>query len=95
MRKLLFLPLLLLLAACGAATAPVETPAPESISGDDAAATQGSEQVTSPGDETSQASKASVVTGATPEEASIVREQDYIIGAADPTVTIIEYGDFQ
>jgi hypothetical protein len=95
MRKLLFLPLFLLLAACGAATAPVETPAPESSSGDGAATTQESEQVTSPGSETSTAGRASVATGSTPEEASIVREQDYVIGAADPTVTIIEYGDFQ
>jgi hypothetical protein len=95
MRKLLFLPLMLLLAACGAATAPVETPAPENGSGDDAAPLQESEQVTSQGSERSAASKASVATGATPEEASIVREQDYVIGASDPTVTIIEYGDFQ
>ncbi len=29
------------------------------------------------------------------DEASIVRERDWTIGADDPLVTIIEYGDFQ
>ena len=28
-------------------------------------------------------------------EAAVVREQDQVLGAADPLVTIIEYGDFQ
>jgi len=31
----------------------------------------------------------------TVEEAAVIREQDWVIGAADPAVTIIEYGDFQ
>ena len=28
-------------------------------------------------------------------EAAVVREQDQVLGAADPLITIIEYGDFQ
>jgi hypothetical protein len=28
-------------------------------------------------------------------EAAVVREQDQVLGAADPLVTIVEYGDFQ
>jgi hypothetical protein len=32
---------------------------------------------------------------ATAEEAAVVRERDWVRGAADPQVTIIEYGDFQ
>ncbi|MFQ5400885.1 MAG: hypothetical protein ACE5E7_14965 [Anaerolineae bacterium] len=28
-------------------------------------------------------------------EAAVIREQDWVIGAAEPAVTIIEYGDFQ
>jgi hypothetical protein len=31
----------------------------------------------------------------TPEEAGVVRQRDWTKGAAEPVVTIIEYGDFQ
>lgn len=34
-------------------------------------------------------------TATTPEEAGIVRDRDWSLGAEDPLVTIIEYGDFQ
>ncbi|MFN2106801.1 MAG: hypothetical protein ACK2UJ_18140 [Candidatus Promineifilaceae bacterium] len=95
MRKLLFLPLLIFLAACGSATAPAATPAPESSDVGEAAAPRESDQETPQNGQTSEAGKASVVTGATPQEASVVREQDYVTGASDPKVTIIEYGDFQ
>jgi hypothetical protein len=34
--------------------------------------------------------------GATPlQEAAIVRDSDWVLGPAEPAVTIIEYGDFQ
>jgi hypothetical protein len=95
MRKFLFLPLLIFLAACGSATAPVATPATENSDAGEATTPQESDQVTPQSGETSAVDKSSVVTGATPEEASVVREQDYVIGASDPKVTIIEYGDFQ
>ena len=94
MRKFLILPLLLLLlVACGSAaesepTTGEETPAAIQESGSSA-----EEKPTV--DNSAQTNKASVNTGSTPEEASIVREQDYSKGAEEPTVTIIEYGDFQ
>jgi len=34
-------------------------------------------------------------TAATMAEAAVVRDTDWVKGAADPLVTIIEYGDFQ
>ncbi len=100
MRKLILLPFLLLLVACGSAIAPEVTTAPEDTGRGKAAVednTTGdasSEEIAS-ADGASQDGKSSVATGATPQEASIVREQDYTKGADDPTVTIIEYGDFQ
>lgn len=100
MRKLLLLPLLLLLAACGSATAPDVITAPENTGSDEAAVEENtsgdaaSEEIAT-GSEASQDGKSSVATGATPQEASIVREQDYTKGTDDPTITIIEYGDFQ
>jgi hypothetical protein len=30
-----------------------------------------------------------------PDQVSIVRAQDHVIGAAEPLISIIEYGDFQ
>lgn len=100
MRKLILLPFLLLLVACGSANAPEVTTAPEESGGseaaveDDTTGDAGSEEIAST-DGASQDGKSSVATGETPQEASIVREQDYTKGAEDPTVTIIEYGDFQ
>jgi hypothetical protein len=95
MRKLLFLPLFLLIAACGSATSPVDTAVPESSGGDEAAVPQESEQEAPQSGESTQDGKGSVATGTTPQEASIVREQDYVKGTDDPKVTIVEYGDFQ
>jgi hypothetical protein len=99
MRKLILLPLMLLLVACGSATTPEVTTAPEDTGGeaaveDNTTGDAGSEEIAS-ADGAPQDGKSSVATGATPQEASIVREQDYTKGADDPTVTIIEYGDFQ
>lgn len=92
MRKLLLLPLfLLLLVACSAATVTEEdSAAPESQDAPETAvpaATQSENASSSDGNP--------VETGTTPEEAGIVREQDHALGASDAAVTIIEYGDFQ
>ena len=95
MRKLLFLPLLLLLAACGSAAAPVVTSVAESADGNEAAAPEEIEQEAPESSDSAQDGKGSVAIGATPQEASIVRVQDHTKGTNDPTVTIIEYGDFQ
>lgn len=95
MRKLLFLPLFLLLAACGSAAAPVATSVPESAGDSDAAAPQEAELDSSESNAADLGDKSDVVTGATPQEAAVVREQDHVKGADDPLVTIIEYGDFQ
>lgn len=35
------------------------------------------------------------VPATTVEEAAVIREQDWLKGAAEPVVVIIEYGDFQ
>jgi hypothetical protein len=91
MRKYLILPLLLLLAACGSAAAPEATVAPQSPPANEPAV----ETEAPVADESNQSSKSDVVTGETPQDAGIVREQDHTKGAADPLVTIIEYGDFQ
>lgn len=91
MRKALILALLLLLlAACGGA-APDTTTAPEEA---DAGSNVAPETAAQSGDAATSA-KANVNAGTTPEEASIVRPEDHTKGAADPLVTIIEYGDFQ
>lgn len=83
MRKLLLLPLLLLLAACGATSSPT---APVAEREDD--------PVEAPADPAAN-DVAAVSTGTTPAEASVVRDQDWIKGAANAAVSIIEYGDFQ
>ena len=95
MRSLLLLPLLLLLAACGSATAPADTAAPSVAEENEAAAPQEDVQESPQSGDSIQDGKSSVVTGTTPQEASIVRAEDHFIGAEDPVVTIIEYGDFQ
>lgn len=88
MRKILLLPLLLLLAAC-AATSPPANPAAEAET--DTLVTEAVDTV----DTAVNQERAPVVTGATPAEAALVREQDWSKGTAEPAVSIIEYGDFQ
>lgn len=79
MRKILLLPLLLLLAACAAA-APTAQPAPVE------------EQATP---EITEDTAVSAAGATTPEQAAVVRDTDWVKGAAEPVVSIIEYGDFQ
>ena len=70
----------LFLAACGAA-APASEPAETAVS-----------PTTAPAAE--QAAPADPLTVSL-EQASMVRESDWVKGAMVPVVTIIEYGDFQ
>lgn len=84
MRRIVLLLIgLLLLAACG----PSGGPATPAAGGDSATAVP-------PQASGSQAVPA-ITPATTPEEAGIVRPQDWVKGATDPVVTIIEYGDFQ
>ncbi len=71
----------LFLAACGAAT-PSASPNATAVSPTAAPSTA------------DQAAPTQDLT-VTLEEASIVRERDWVKGATVPVVTIIEYGDFQ
>ncbi|MFL7837515.1 MAG: hypothetical protein ACK2T4_09060 [Candidatus Promineifilaceae bacterium] len=93
MRKYLILALLiLLLAACGSTTGSSTTTGEEATTAVDNSVTPTEEK---DNNESTQTGSISVITGSTPEEASVVREQDHILGAEEPVVTIIEYGDFQ
>lgn len=71
----------LFLAACGAAT-PASEPGEAAVSPTTAPAT--AEQVAPADSQT-----------VSLEQASMVRESDWVKGATVPVVTIIEYGDFQ
>lgn len=83
MRRMYLLLLgLLLLAACG----PAGTPSAPTVN----------EPVTAVPPQVGVGQAVPAITPATtPEEAGIVRPQDWVKGASDPLVTIIEYGDFQ
>jgi hypothetical protein len=91
---LLLLTALLVLAACaGPETAvlpeaAVAEPVTETAVAEEPAATDGS---TDPVEQ----EETAVFPATTVAEASIVRDRDWQKGAADPAVTIIEYGDFQ
>lgn len=83
MRKIWILPLLLMLAACAAA-APVAPTAPAEESG-----------VESAEDTAVSASELLPSTATTPAQAAVIRDTDWVKGADEPAVSIIEYGDFQ
>ena len=75
--------LLLLLAACGQAGTTTES-APAA------------EAVPQPAETESESSEITQFTvSSTISEAAIVRDSDWVKGADEPLVTIIEYGDFQ
>lgn len=90
MRRLLLLPLLLLLAACGASEAAdtKDEPADEN-----AAPTVVSETVTD--DQSASLSADTITPAKTAVEAGVIRDRDWSKGPEDPLITIIEYGDFQ
>ncbi len=90
MRKLLLLPLLMLLVACGAPAAPVTLDQPAE---EDAEPTAVSEAASE-----SQAATVSadpITPAKTAAEAGAIRDRDWTKGADDPLITIVEYGDFQ
>lgn len=81
----------LLLAACGQTTEPsaVATSSSSAAPADAAAST-------TTGEENTAVSAIPAITPATSvAEASSIRPQDWVKGASDPKVVIIEYGDFQ
>ncbi|MCA9934337.1 MAG: hypothetical protein H6662_13840 [Ardenticatenaceae bacterium] len=98
MKKLSFLWLILFLAAC-AQSAPVNN---QEVGSEEAAAdVANATAVSTPGEvETAVPATAptngdTITPATTAEEAAVIRPEDWVSGAADPLVTIIEYGDFQ
>lgn len=93
MKRLVWLlaPLLLFLAACGSGTAEVLEPSGVAQPGQETATTSSPNATVGAG-ETGAAAEANA--GLT-DDPTVVRERDWKLGAADPAVTIIEYGDFQ
>ncbi|MFQ5421781.1 MAG: hypothetical protein ACE5EY_15625 [Anaerolineae bacterium] len=92
MKKALLLFLLLILAACGS-NSTSETAVIEPTATDTAEVAPA--ETTNETPATAVADTNELTPATTPEEASQIREQDHIVGATDPAVTIIEYGDFQ
>lgn len=90
MRKLLLIPLLLLLVACGAPAASVTVDQP---AGEDAESTTVSEAA--PESQAEMVSGDPITPAKTAAEAGAIRDRDWTKGAEDPLITIIEYGDFQ
>ena len=94
MRKLLLLPFLLLLVACGTSGADdaVTDSADEAVA-ESTGPTAVSEAVVESAP--AEASGDPITIANSPQEAGVVRDRDWTKGAEDPLVTIIEYGDFQ
>ena len=108
MKKILLLLVLLLAVACGGPEAPVTeatdneesetavstpTTATEEVATAETIAT--AETVAPTNADTSSSSRDDFTPASTPADAGIVRDFDQVKGATDPTVTIIEYGDYQ
>lgn len=90
MRRVGYLLMILLLAACGTANVAVPTAEPA----DEAPEPTGAADA-NPEQESRPAYGDSIAPAQTPVEAGVIRERDWTKGAEDPLVTIIEYGDFQ
>ncbi|MCB8979511.1 MAG: hypothetical protein H6657_19040 [Ardenticatenaceae bacterium] len=106
-RILWLLPLLLLLLACGPTTSPL--PSPDATVGGNTAVSPstsadetGQETATESTNETVTQTEAPMATDLADfvpvnsvEQAAQIRPQDWRKGAAEPAISIIEYGDFQ
>jgi len=90
MRKLLLLPLLLLLVACGAPEVAETIDEPAEENAEPAAVSEAAAE-----DQPAAQSGDSSIPAKTAAEAGAIRDRDWTMGAEDPLVTIIEYGDFQ
>ncbi len=101
MKNFLILFLLVFLVACGSAEPPHNGPALEQAQNTAAEATMavedgvGEPETAVANPDISITNDAAITPATTPAEAAQVRPQDWAIGANDPLVTIIEYGDFQ
>ncbi len=98
MKKVAFLLIALLLVACNATADPSAAPADDPAAASTAEQSEEAETEPEETGETAVSSDSSndeFKIATTPEEAGIIRDRDWVKGAADPTVTIIEYGDFQ
>ena len=95
MRKILLFPLLLLLVACAPEGEALSESKLNTESASPTAVTDAPPEG-APSDSASEQPLDNAITiGMNPAEAGVVRERDWTIGAEDPLVTIIEYGDFQ
>ena len=101
MKKILLLLLLLFAVACGGPEAPVteatDTDEPETAVSTPTTAVEeaATAETIAIADTSSSSTHADYTPASTPAEAGIVRDFDQVKGAADPVVTIIEYGDYQ
>lgn len=90
MKKWFAICLLLWLVACGPTTQPTETADSPLAADSNEEETVGTETAVSANEPV-----APITPATTLAEASQVRPQDQVVGAANPKVVIIEYGDFQ
>ena len=105
MKRILLIILLLLLVGCGAAEQPVNDAA--AVANDETMAATAVPVVTDEEMEVEAApteapAEATVADGAAvpapatnPTEAAVIRDRDWVLGAEEPLISIIEYGDFQ
>jgi len=94
MKKAIWLLLLALLLGCSS-TNTINTQPADTNTEENTAVTSTEETAENVNPAPAAANLDDFVPAKTVEEAAVVREQDWRKGAADPTVVIIEYGDFQ
>ena len=95
MRKIWLLPFLLLLAACASGGGvPPESQQPAEPE-DSSTAEESPAEDTAVDSAPAPPLNNEITIGANAAEAGAIRDRDWTIGAEDPLVTIIEYGDFQ
>jgi cytoskeletal protein RodZ len=92
----------LLLVACGSTSTETAVSVPEEPTNQVADSTEDqpvaeseTETESEPGSETTEEVAISGFPATTVEEATVVRDRDWVKGTDDPLVAIIEYGDFQ